>query len=125
MVTGKQPYWLHCSMQWYCSFPLVQLVEALHRFFKPEPLPGFTIAIVAGIGIVINTVTALMFLRDKDKDINVKSAYLHLLSDAMVSVALVAGGIVIYYTGWYWVDAVLGIIVAVVILISTLGITEK
>ena len=93
--------------------------EALHRFLNPEPLPGFTIAIVAGTGIVINTVTALMFLRDKDKDINVKSAYLHLLSDALVSVALVAGGILIYYTNWYWVDPVLSLIVVIVILIST------
>jgi len=99
--------------------------EALHRLLNPEPLPGFTIAIVAAVGIVINTVTALMFLRDKDKDINIKSAYLHLLSDAMVSVALVAGGIVIYYTGWYWVDAILGIIVAVVILISTWGLLRS
>lgn len=93
--------------------------EAIHRFLNPEPLPGFTIAVVAGTGIVINTVTALMFLRDKDKDINVKSAYLHLLSDALVSVALVAGGILIYYTNWYWVDPVLSLIVVVVILIST------
>jgi cobalt-zinc-cadmium efflux system protein len=93
--------------------------EAIHRFLNPEPLPGFTIAVVAGTGIVINTVTALMFLRDKDKDINVKSAYLHLLSDAMVSVALVAGGILIYYTNWYWIDPVLSLIVAIVILLST------
>ena len=93
--------------------------EAIHRFLNPEPLPGFTIAVVAGTGIVINTVTALMFLRDKDKDINVKSAYLHLLSDALVSVALVAGGILIYYTNWYWVDPVLSLIVVIVILIST------
>lgn len=99
--------------------------EALHRLLHPEPLPGFTIAIVAGIGIVINTVTALLFLRDKDKDMNIKSAYLHLLSDAIVSVALVAGGIIIYYTGWYWVDALLSITVAVVILFSTWGLLRS
>lgn len=99
--------------------------EALHRLLHPEPLPGFTIAIVAGIGIVINTVTALLFLRDKDKDMNIKSAYLHLLSDAIVSVALVAGGIIIYYTGWYWVDALLSITVAVVILLSTWGLLRS
>ena len=99
--------------------------EALHRLLKPEPLPGFTIAIVAGIGIVINTVTALLFLRDKDKDINVKSAYMHLLSDAMVSLALVVGGVIIYYTHWYWIDPVLGIVVAIVILISTWGLLRS
>jgi cobalt-zinc-cadmium efflux system protein len=98
---------------------------SLHRFLHPEPLPGFTIAIVAGIGIVINAITAFMFLRGKDKDINVRSAYLHLLSDAMVSVALVIGGVVIYYTGLYWIDPLLSIIVAIVILISTWGLLRS
>ncbi|XZF14169.1 cation diffusion facilitator family transporter [Chitinophagaceae bacterium MMS25-I14] len=93
--------------------------EAVHRFFSPEPLPGFTIAAVAGVGILINTVTALLFLRDKDKDMNIKSAYMHLMSDAIVSLALVVGGIIIYYTGWYWIDPVLGVVVAIVILLST------
>ncbi|MBN8835757.1 MAG: cation transporter [Sphingobacteriia bacterium] len=93
--------------------------EALHRFISPEPLQGVTIAWVAGVGIVINGVTALLFLREKEKDINIKSAYLHLLSDALVSFALVIGGIVIVYTHWYWIDALLSLIVAVVILYST------
>jgi cobalt-zinc-cadmium efflux system protein len=93
--------------------------EAIHRFFYPEPMPGATIAWVAGIGIIINTTTALLFLRDKDKDMNIKSAYLHLMSDAVVSLGLVAGGIIIFYTHWFWIDSVLSIIVALVILIST------
>ena len=95
------------------------IYEAIHRFLNPEPLPGFTISIVAGIGILINTVTALLFLRDKDKDINIKSAYLHLMMDAVVSIGLVIGGIVIYYTQWFWIDSVLSIVIAVVILFST------
>lgn len=93
--------------------------EAIHRFLNPEPLPGKTIAIVAGIGIVINAVTALFFFSDKDKDLNVKSAYLHLMSDALVSLGLVIGGFIIFYTNWFWVDSVLSIVIAVVILIST------
>jgi cobalt-zinc-cadmium efflux system protein len=93
--------------------------EAIHRFLYPEPLPGFTIAIVAGIGIVINAVTALFFLRDKDKDLNIKSAYLHLMMDALVSVGLVIGGIIIYFTQWFWIDSVLGIVIALTILLST------
>ena len=99
--------------------------EAAHRFLNPEPLPGITIAVVAAIGIIINTITALMFVRDKEKDLNVKSAYLHLLSDAMVSLALVVGGIAIYYTHWYWIDPVLSVIVVGVILISTLGLLRS
>lgn len=95
------------------------IYEAFNRFFNPEPLPGKTIALVAAIGIVINTVSALMFLRDKDHDMNVRSAYLHLMSDAVVSVGIVIGGIIIYYTGWFRIDAILSIVIAAVILLST------
>jgi cobalt-zinc-cadmium efflux system protein len=93
--------------------------EALHRLIDPEPLPGKTISIVAAIGIAINTITALLFLRNKDSDLNVKSAFLHLISDAVVSAGLVIGGIIIFYTHQYWIDPALGILVAVVILFST------
>jgi cobalt-zinc-cadmium efflux system protein len=92
--------------------------EAFHRLFFPSPTSGGTIAVVAGIGIVINSVTALMFLRDKDKDINIKSAYLHLMNDALLSAGIVAGGIIIYFMGWFWIDSTISIIVAVVIIFS-------
>jgi cobalt-zinc-cadmium efflux system protein len=93
--------------------------EAVHRLFAPEPLPGKTIAIVAAIGIVINAVTAMLFFRSKENDLNSRSAFLHLLSDAIVSAALVVGGIIIFFTHLYWIDAVLSLVVAVVILGST------
>ena len=93
--------------------------EALHRFFNPEPVSGSVISVVAGIGIVINTTTALLFLKDKEKDLNVKSAFLHLMSDAVVSVGLVIGGLVIYFTGLTWIDPLLSVVVALVILVST------
>jgi len=93
--------------------------EAIRRFFNPEPIQGTTIALVAGIGIIINAVSAILFLREKDKDINVKSAYVHLMSDAVVSLGLVIGGIVIFYTNWFWMDSLLSIVIALVILYST------
>ena len=93
--------------------------EAVHRFVNPQPLPGKTIAIVAGIGIVINFITALLFFKNKESDLNIKSAYLHLMSDAVVSAGIVIGGIVIFYTNWYWLDPVISIIIAIVILLST------
>lgn len=93
--------------------------EAVRRFIHPEPLPGMAIAIVAGIGILINSGTALLFMRQKDKDLNVRAAYLHLASDAVVSLALVIGGIIIFYTGFYQIDALLSLIVAGVIVGST------
>src|ERR1700759_73152 len=95
------------------------LYESIHRLILPEPLPGKTISIVAAIGIVINAVTALLFFRNKDTDLNIKGAFLHLMSDAVISAALVIGGIIIIYTQWYWIDPLLGILVAVVIVFST------
>ncbi|GAB2840220.1 cation diffusion facilitator family transporter [Ferruginibacter profundus] len=93
--------------------------EAALRFKYPQELPGTTIAIIAAIGIVINTVSAFMFFRDRQKDINVKSAFLHLASDALVSLGLVAGGIIIHYTKLYWIDPLLSIIICLVIIAST------
>ena len=93
--------------------------EAVHKLFAPEPLPGKTISIVAGIGILINTITALLFFRNKDSDLNVKSAFIHLMADAIVSAGLVVGGIIIFYTHLYWIDALLSLIVAALILVST------
>ena len=93
--------------------------EAAFRFKYPQQLPGTTIAIIAAIGIFINGVSAFLFFRDRDKDINVKSAFLHLASDALVSLGLVAGGIIIYYTHLYWIDPLLSIIICLVIITST------
>ena len=93
--------------------------ESFFRFQHPQELPGLTISIIAAIGIVINGVSAFMFFSNKENDLNVKSAFLHLLSDAVVSLGIVVGGIVIYYTHLYWIDPVLSIIICIVIIIST------
>jgi len=93
--------------------------EAIFRFQNPQPLPGTTIAIIAGIGILINGISAFMFFKDKESDINVKAAFLHLASDALVSLGLVVGGITIHYTSLYWIDPLLSIIVCMVIIAST------
>src|SRR6185436_16126924 len=101
------------------------LYESAHWLLYPEPLPGKIIAMVAAIGIVINATTALLFFREKDKDLNLKSAYLHLLSDAIVSFGIVIGGVIMYLTGYYWIDAVLSIVVALVILLSTWNLMKQ
>ena len=99
--------------------------EAVFRLRDPQPLPGITIAIIAGIGIVINGVSAFMFFRDRESDINVKSAFLHLASDALVSLGLVVGGIIIYYTHLYWIDPLLSLFICGVIIASTWGLLKK
>ncbi len=93
--------------------------ESVHRLLHPVIVKGNVIAWVAGIGIVINLVTALMFFKNRHTDLNIKSAYLHMMSDALVSAGVVAGGILIAFTQWYWVDPVIGLIVMIVILIGT------
>ena len=94
-------------------------VEAAHRFFHPKPVQGNIITMVAGIGIIINTISALLFLKDKDTDLNIKGAYLHLVADALVSLGVVVAGIAITYTSWYWMDTLVSVIIMLVILIST------
>src|SRR5579862_2211392 len=93
--------------------------EAVQRMITPQPLPGKTISIVAAIGILINGTTALLFFKTKENDLNVRSAFMHLISDAIVSAGLVIGGIIIYYTGIYRIDSLLSIVIAVVIVLST------
>jgi len=93
--------------------------EAIHRLMDPQPLPGKTISIVAAIGIAINALTALLFFRNKENDLNIRGAFLHLLSDAIVSAGLVIGGLIIFYTNLFWIDAALSLVVAIIILFST------
>lgn len=93
--------------------------ESVARLFKPEKVQGVAIAWIAGLGILINGLSAFLFYRHKEKDLNVKSAYLHLLADALVSVGVVIAGVVISYTKWYWLDPAIGLFIMVVILIST------
>ena len=93
--------------------------ESIFRVAHPQQLPGKIISIIAAIGIVINAVSAFMFFTNKEKDINIKAAFLHLVSDAVVSLGLVIGGIIIYYTHYYWIDPALSIIICIVIIVST------
>ncbi|MEO6904826.1 MAG: cation diffusion facilitator family transporter [Ginsengibacter sp.] len=99
--------------------------EAIQRISNPPALPGKTIAIVAGIGIVVNFITAVLFLKNKEHDLNIKSAYLHMMADALVSAGIMVGGIIIYYTGQYWIDPVVSIIIVIVILWSTWGLLKE
>lgn len=93
--------------------------EAIARLGEQKPIEGKTVIIVASIGVVINFITALLFMKSKDKDLNVKSAYLHLMADAAVSVGVVISGVIILYTGWYWVDSIISLVIVVVVAVGT------
>lgn len=93
--------------------------EAVRRLVQPEPVRGGVMAIVAAAGIIINAFTAFLFIKDKDKDLNLKGAYLHMAADALVSLGVVIAGLVIMWTKWYPLDPVVSFIIMIVILIST------
>lgn len=95
------------------------LWEAIARIGTPQPVSGVSILVVSGIGFVINGITAFMFYSGKDRDLNIKGAYLHMLGDAGVSLGVVVAGITIIFTGWFWLDPVISIIIAIIIIIST------
>lgn len=96
--------------------------EAIQRFSEPAPVAGKTVIIVAAIGIVINTVTALMFMRGSKGDINIRGAFLHMAADAAVSAGVVIAGFVILATGWNWVDPAVSLAIVAVIAVSTWGL---
>ncbi|MBA9078848.1 cation diffusion facilitator family transporter [Rufibacter quisquiliarum] len=96
--------------------------EAIERLGTAPALNGTAITLVAIVGILINTGTALLFFRDKEHDINVKGAYLHMAADALVSLGVVVAGLVMHYTGWFWVDAAMSLVIVVVIVWSTWGL---
>ena len=97
-------------------------VESFTRLLKPEKVQGGVIAWIAALGIVINSITAFLFYKSGKKELNAKSAYLHLFADALISLGVVVTGIIIVYTGWYWLDAATGIIIMITILISAWGL---
>jgi len=93
--------------------------ESVNRLLHPQPIEGGIVAIVAGIGIVINLGSAFLFFRNKDHDLNTKGAYLHLLTDALVSLGVVVSGVIIKFTNWYWLDGAVSLVVLIVILLGT------
>jgi len=93
--------------------------EALHRFAAPEPVAAATVMIVAAIGILINGYTAWLFNKGREKDINIRGAYLHMAADAAISLGVVATGLVILLTGWLWLDPLTSIVLAAVIIYGT------
>ncbi len=99
--------------------------ESFEKIRDPQPIQGGAIAWVAGIGIVINAFTAWLFMRHSKKDLNVKGAYLHMAADTLVSVGVVISGIIISYTGFYILDPIIGMGIAVVILFSTWGLLRE
>jgi cobalt-zinc-cadmium efflux system protein len=98
--------------------------EAIRRLFHPSATEGGVVMAVAAVGIVVNGATALLFARGHH-DINMRGAFLHMLADALVSAAVVFAGLVIVWTGQQWVDPVMSLVVAIVILWGSIGLLKE
>lgn len=95
------------------------LWEALRRFWHPEPTQGMTMAVVGAVGMLVNAGSALLFLRGRHHDLNVRGAFLHLMADAGVALGVVLAGAGILLTGWNWLDPAVSAVVGMVILAGT------
>jgi len=101
------------------------LAEAVRRLVHPAATEGKVVIVVAALGILVNGITAWLFARGRENDINIRGAFLHMASDALVSLAVVFAGFVILWTGQEWVDPAMSIAVSVVILWGSFGLLKE
>ena len=93
--------------------------DAWHKIVNPQPVAGISVMIVAAIGVVVNTITALLFMKGQKNDLNIRGAFLHMAADAAVSLGVVAAGLAIYLTGFQWIDPLISFFIILVIVYST------
>ena len=100
-------------------------VEAVRRLGEPSPVDGTIVMWVAAVGIAVNGFTAYLFLRGSKGDLNIRGAFLHLASDAAVSLGVVIAGLVIGYTGWLWLDPAVSLVIAAIIILGTWSLLRE
>ena len=96
--------------------------EAIGRLSTPEAVEGKTVIYVAAVGILINGITALMFMRGRKSDLNIRGAFMHMAADAVIALGVAIAGVVILYTGWLWLDPVASLIIVALIVYGTWGL---
>lgn len=99
--------------------------EAVGRLLNPKSAPGSVVIVVAAIGVVINTLTALLFFKGRKDDLNIRGAFLHMAADAGVSLGVVIAGVIIMAKGWPWVDPVASLLVVAVVFIAAWGLLRN
>lgn len=92
--------------------------ESILKLLTPEQVKGEIISLTAAIGVVIKAITTLILHKNKDEDLNIKGVYLHMLADTLVGIGVVLSGILMSFTEWYFIDGVVGLLIAVIILLS-------
>lgn len=101
------------------------IVESIDRFMNPHPIASEWVMALAALGIVVNGLSAWLLHRDAGHNINIRSAYLHLMGDLMTSFAVLAGGAMIYFYGWYWIDPLLSLLISFYLIRSSYGIVKE
>lgn len=101
------------------------ILESVRRFGDPSPVSGTVVAAVAGVGIIINVATAMLFAGGRKGDINIRGAYLHMAADAAVSAGVVVAGLIIWRTGLVWIDPVVSLTIAALIFWQTWGLLRE
>ena len=100
-------------------------LEAVHRFSQPSLVAGLTVTMVAGIGIVINGLSAWLFIKGSESDLNIRGAFLHMAADTAISLGVALTGLVIMYTGWHWLDPAISLAIVMVIVFGTWSLLRE
>lgn len=98
--------------------------EAIVRFRHPQQVEGMTVIIVAAVGVAINLATALMFMSGRKGDLNVRAAFAHMAGDAAIALGVVVAGFAILYTGWQWLDPIISLVIAILVVVGTWGLLK-
>ena len=101
------------------------IVEAFHKFYHPEPINSIWVIGLGTLSIVLNAASVLLIKDDSHDNMNIKAAYLHLLTDVMTSVAVVGGGILMYYFGLFWVDPLISSLIALYLIWASFGLVRE
>lgn len=101
------------------------IMESIYRFKEAAPVSGVAVSWTAAAGIMVNGLTTLLLMKQKKHDLNMHGAFLHMLADTLVSVGVVVSGIIISLKGWIWIDPLVSILIALVILVSTIGLLKE
>lgn len=101
------------------------MIESVNRFLSPEPVASVWVIVLSGLGILFNGISAGMLHQHSHHNLNLKSAYLHLFSDTLASVAVLIGGLLMYYFGWFWVDAALTLLIAFYLIYASIGLLKS
>ena len=101
------------------------IIEAFHKFYHPEPINSIWVIGLGTLSIVLNAASVLLVKDDAHDNMNIKAAYLHLLTDVMTSVAVVGGGVLMYYFGLFWVDPLISALIALYLIWASFGLVRQ